>query len=107
LGGGLAGEDRLLDHRRAATAELLRPGDPGPARGVQLALPVATEGHDLVERALWFGAGVIGTQPGRDLVAEPLLRWRQRQVHRPLTLHVPWPDGQGSFQRPRDIRPFE
>ena len=54
---GLADEDRLLDHRRAAAAVLLRPGDPGPAGLVQLVLPLAAEGDHLVEAALGLGPG--------------------------------------------------
>ena len=79
---GLADEDRLLDHRRAAAAVLLRPGDAGPTGLVQLVLPLAPEGDHLVEAALGLGPGVVLLEPGADLVAELLLGWREGQVHR-------------------------
>src|SRR5207244_9542188 len=39
----LLGEDRLLDQGCAAATVLLRPGDPGQARVVELALPAAAK----------------------------------------------------------------
>jgi len=86
LAGRLADEDRLLDHRRAAAAVLLRPGDPSPAGGVQPQLPLAAKGHDCVKPTLGLGSGVVLEQPAANLVAEPLLRWRQRQIHRSMSL---------------------
>ena len=82
LAGRLADEDRLLDQGRAAAAVLLRPGDPGPTGLVQLALPLAAEGHHLLEPGLGLGPGMVLFQPGPDLVAELPLGRREAQVHR-------------------------
>ena len=88
----LADEDRLLDQGRAAAAVLLRPGDPGPAGLVHLALPLAPEGHHLLEARLRLGAGVVLLEPGANLVAELLLG--RREASGPSVAEHTWPTGQ-------------
>ena len=99
LGAGIScDEDRLLDQRRAAAAVLLGPGDPGPAGLVELALPVAAEGDDLVE-ALGLRAGVVLVQPGANLVAEDSSSGGQGEVHEGEP-HRGWPAGQERRRAP-------
>jgi hypothetical protein len=65
-------EDRLLDEGCAAAAVLRGPRDAGPARGVQLLLPVAAE-HEARLVAVGLPTGVVLVQPSAQLVAEGLL----------------------------------
>ena len=78
----LLAEDRLLDQRRPAAAVLLRPRDPGPARGVELALPLALELELRLIATLRRGARVVVGEPAAELVAERLLFGGQGEVHR-------------------------
>ena len=85
--GLLLGEDRRLDCSRAASAELLRPGDPRPPVLVECRLPSAARSNVIAEidlvvgrRRRWSKAGVIG-QPGPGGGAKGRFVGRVSDVH--------------------------
>ena len=94
-------EDELLHEAGSPPAVLLGPGDADIAGVVHLLLP-APATLDEVLLAL-FGravtAGLVGLEPGTDLVAKLLLRPAELEVHAPTLSHGGDHVGREQFER--------